>query len=323
MKIFGGIRRAAIATWRFISPVYWYDFHRIRIPPDGESSTPIDDEPREAAPPSAELASQAPGVETATRARHPWKAPEAVVTSDALPRVSLLRAWTTCKDPLLPDSNEDAWAWVSQRSAAAVFDGATESFAARRWVGLLKEAWSNEPSIDLATLQHRYAEAIQAMSLSWAQEQAADRGSYTTLASVTPTPGGLQATCIGDSAILLLKDGSITQAYPSMDAADYSSVPDALGSTTDVLDLGEELLRTCTWTIPVNPGDIDTVMLATDACAVWLLDGDEPTRQSRLQAIMDIESDEQWEGLVQDERRAKRMKTDDSTVLVLAVEGSA
>jgi len=234
-----------------------------------------------------------------------------------VPTLSLWGVWTACKDLSLPDGNEDAWVWVDVAQRAAVFDGATESFAARRWVSILTQAWEQDSAIDLEALQRQYGDAVAAMSLSWAQEDAVRRGSFSTLASIQAAPGGLYARCVGDSAILLVKDGRIVEAYPSLDPADYSSVPDALGSSSEHLNRGHSLLEACSWTIPVAPGDIDMVVLATDAVAAWLLQGNRNHTNELLAATLEIDDRAHWEHMVASERGAGRMKADDSTVLIL------
>jgi serine/threonine protein phosphatase PrpC len=242
------------------------------------------------------------------------------VTHDAVPTVTFVACWSLCKDPLLPESNEDGAVWVADRQLAAVFDGATESFAARRWVNIVRREWASGSPLNLEALQREYADHINAMELSWAQESAAGRGSFTTVASIVPAPGGLSATCVGDSAILLVKDGKIAQAYPSMDPMDYSSVPDALGSTKETLSLGQELIQTCSWTIPVEPDEFDLALLATDAVAMWLLEGNEAQPNERLTSARAVSDDAAWEHLVTHEREAGHMKTDDSTLVVVSIE---
>ena len=325
MGIIGGIKNGAIATWRFISPVYWDGFHRIRVPADKattESATETTalDAPVTTTAEELEITTLAPVL-----AKPRWRAPLTQPTHNSVPALSLMAAWTVCKDLALPEGNEDASVWVSERQLAAVFDGATESFAARRWVNILSTAWEQDHHTDtgrMTALQQQYAADVNAMDLSWAQEQAAGRGSFTTVASIQAAPGGLAATCVGDSAIALVKNGCIVEAYPSMQPVDYSSVPDALGSSQELLSLGQELLETCSWTIPVEPGEFDMVVLATDAVAVWLLEENHLQPNGHLAAVLEIGDATAWEQLVAKEREAGRMKTDDSTVMIIAVEGA-
>lgn len=322
MSIIGGIRRGAIGTWRFVSPVYWDGFHRIRVPERSDIPGSVGEQ-NVAEPSASALTVEVTAGSAHSTSRKPqWKAPNTQPTHDSVPVLSLHGSWTACKDLASPNSNEDAFLWVAERQVAAVFDGATESFAARRWVRIIRNAWKLDSPIDLAALQKQYSDDISLMSLSWAQEHAVGRGSFTTIASIQPAPGGLSATCVGDSAILLAKDGCVVQAFPSLDSTAYSSVPDALGSSSVLLESGRELLDTCTWVIPVYRDEIDMVVLATDAVAVWLLQGNGTVPDGRLAAALAIEKTHEWEQLVATERDAGRMKPDDSTVMIIDVGGS-
>ena len=328
MGVFGGIRRGAVATWRFISPTYWYGFRRLRpddldflTEPAGstQDTNPIAPPHAPLPRPDATESRELPPQLTRDIPEPRWTPTITPVTGTAVPCLSLRAGWTVCKDPELPDSNEDAAVWIPNRQAAAVFDGATESFAAKRWVSILRDGWKRAGALDLPSLQQQYADEITSMNLTWAQQQASERGSFTTLASVEPTDGGLAATCIGDSAIILIREATIVQAFPSRDPQYYSSVPDALGSHSTLLDSGQELLRLCSWTIPLDPGEIDCIALVTDAVAVWLLLDNSSSEPSRLTRTLAIDQSDDWEALVTAERAAGHMKVDDSTVLLLEV----
>lgn len=322
MDIRGGIQRSVIATWRFISPTHWYNFHRLRSPVDADStisSSRVLPQSHEASVRSGGLSSYAAqNIRTQMR----WRAPQTRTSTGAVPTLSLICNWTACKELEHPEMNEDAAVWSMDSQLGAVFDGATESFAAQRWVKLVSQAWLEATTFDLAILQRQYEAALRAIKLSWAQEQAAGRGSFTTLASIKAAPGGLAATCVGDSAILLVKDKRIVEAYPSMQPTDYSSVPDALSSDQELVFLGEELLESCSWTIPVESDEIDTAILATDAVAVWLLQANQVQANEHLAAVLEVGDTSAWEQLVASEREAGRMKPDDSTVMMIAVKGA-
>lgn len=336
MKIIGGIRSVLRAWVFYVDPLHWHylDQARRQAREREHRSEAVEAGEEHAAGlgiartlTTYELTQPIPGGAADNSflqpPKPPWRAPLTHTTHDLVPTLSLLGVWTACKDLPLPDGNEDAWVWVDDVQRAAVFDGATESFAARRWVSILTEAWKQDSAIDLEALQLQYADAGAAMTLSWAQEEAAGRGSFTTVASVQAAPGGLAATCVGDSAILLVKDARIVEAYPSLDPADYSSVPDALGSSSEHLNQGHGLLEACSWTIPVSPGHIDMVVLATDAVAVWLLQGNRNHTNELLAATLQIDDQAHWEHIVAGEREAGRMKADDSTVMILKVAVAA
>lgn len=250
----------------------------------------------------------------------PWRPQVERRQSAATPDLSLLASWTVAKQVDSPTTNEDAAVWIPQRQQAAVLDGATESYAAHRWVSIIVNQIQASGRIDLPSAQDQYAANLSSGSLSWMQAEAAQRGSFTTLATVQPTPGGLRATLVGDSAIILLSSGSILRAYPFSDADSFSSAPEALASAPDLLESTQRLLDDCTWDIALSSA-VDTVMLVTDAVAAWLLVNDEALRKSRVQRVLRCRTDMDWADLVVRERSLGEMKTDDSTTIILEAVG--
>ena len=251
--------------------------------------------------------------------QEPWRPPESAPRNSHTPTVHFRRAFTVCKDLDYADGNEDFFVWADDRGGAAIFDGATESFAARRWVRMLAAAWKTNPQLDFEHLQSRYEDEIDTLNLGWAQAQARQRGSFTTLASVTPTEGGLAATLIGDSCIALCKDNAVLQMLPSSDPSFFRSTPEALASTPNLLTVNKELMDACSWIIPLEPGEIDCVVLMTDAIGHWVTSEPASSEESRIESVLACRGEDQWSALVQHERASGRMKADDSTVVVLGV----
>lgn len=250
----------------------------------------------------------------------PWRPQGERQQSAATPSLSLLASWTVAKQVDSPTTNEDAAVWIPERHQAAVLDGATESYAAQRWVSIIVNQMQASGRIDLASAQDEYAASMSSEALSWMQAEAAQRGSFTTLATVQPTHGGLRARLVGDSAIILLSSGSVLRAYPFSDAESFSSAPEALASAPDLLDSTQRLLDECTWDIALTSA-VDTVMLVTDAIAAWLLVNDKALRRSRVQQVLGCRTDMDWADLVIRERIRAEMKTDDSTAIILEVGG--
>lgn len=225
-------------------------------------------------------------------------------------------AATAPKDPGMPDTNEDAWAYHRQFSSVAVFDGATESFAARRWVRILAEQFTQTGQLDLPRAQEEYVQGSDTPQ-SWAQEAAAERGSFTTVAAYLPEAD--QIMLVGDSAILDVVAGEIVASWPYLSAAEFASTPEALGSSADLLDQSQAALDSGVRTLPSPdvPDDPRQVILATDAVAAWLLTDSHEDRRSRLNEVWSCSTDQDWLALVATERAAGRMKVDDSTIVVL------
>lgn len=253
------------------------------------------------------------------RERKPWRPHGSAPRSSHTPTVHFRRAFTVCKDLDYADGNEDFFIWADDRGGAAIFDGATESFAARRWVRMIAAAWEANPQLDFKQLQSQYEDEIDSLNLGWAQAQARQRGSFTTIASVTPARGGLSATLIGDSCIALCKNNAVLEMLPSSDPSFFGSTPEALASTPNLLTVNTELMNACSWVIPLEPGDIDCVVLMTDAIGHWVTSEPESSDESRIESVLACRDEDQWSALVQRERASGRMKVDDSTVVVLYV----
>lgn len=244
-----------------------------------------------------------------------WEPSQQPLVHNVVPRLSLFSTWTTSKEP--GSTNEDAALWSTNFSAAAVFDGATESFAASRWVNILTKQWEANSRLDLPLAQREYEEQISQLPLSWAQSEAIHRGSFATFATIRPVSGGLMATLVGDSAIIIYKRGEITDSFPFTTSEEFTSVPDALPSSPALLEIGTTLLSRGTWTIGVSPESTSYIVLATDALAAWLLVSGVHARRQRFLEVIRCRSCETWETLVKRERRMGRMKIDDTTVMVL------
>ena len=238
-----------------------------------------------------------------------------------IPDLHLLTQWTCSKDPGMEDSNEDVSLFFADSSRAAVFDGATESFAARRWARLVASCWEQDAEDFMGRAQAEYALGASDRALSWAQEEASQRGSFTTIAAIQTAPGGLRTTIVGDSSVLFLNGVEITESFPYVTAEEFGSTPLALGSDAASLRLGVDVLRRSTWLLPVDTSVVTDVLLVTDAVAAWLLVDDPAARVDRVRALRYIDTADQWRDLVHTERAGRRMKTDDSTAILMSIEG--
>jgi hypothetical protein len=223
---------------------------------------------------------------------------------------------TTAKDPGIQESNEDASAWDEIRNRAAVFDGATESFAAQRWATLLAEHWSSGESDWIAKAQDAYAVAMAGIELTWAQEAAAQRGSFATIAEVKGVAGGVELTIVGDSCVFLLEGTRIVRSTPFTEEAQFSSAPLALASAAALTQANEHAMSESLWRLAIAPGAISEVLLATDAVSAWLLGED---REARMGQLLAVSNTEEFRELVHAERAAGRLKADDSTIVRLRV----
>jgi hypothetical protein len=227
----------------------------------------------------------------------------------------------TCAKDAGPDAvNEDVYALDEVRGRAAVFDGATESFAARRWASIVAEHWRTGEPGWLESAQEQYHDAISSLQLSWAQEAGARRGSFTTVAAVHATQTGLSLQLVGDSCVLLTSGSTVVSSHPLDSADQFTSAPQALSSDPADSEANREALEQGRLTVPWASSDFSHVLLATDAIAGWLLVDDPSARSTRLSALLAANDDRSFGALVETERAAGRLKRDDSTVVVLKVQ---
>jgi hypothetical protein len=218
------------------------------------------------------------------------------------------------------NQNEDAWILDSHGTAAAVFDGATESFAPRRWARQLASSWATGKPDWFATAQDAYEEATPSGSLSWAQEAAAIRGSFATIAAVEVRDTWLEVTCVGDSCALRVQGSHVVDAYPLSAAADFTSAPAALPSERLYADQATALLNAGTTTWAVTPGT-DEIWLVTDAIAAWLLTEDPAERFDRLTMLASVTTQDEFRTLILTQRASQAMRVDDCTWLRLSIRG--
>ena len=124
----------------------------VTVAETGSSASFVDVEPRS---PASEVGlSDVPHIESPALA---WT--EVPVTMPGRVRLEVAFHATASKDPTLPESNEDAWAFDEAGDGVVMLDGATESFAARRWARLLAGQWATGGADWLATAQSLYARA--------------------------------------------------------------------------------------------------------------------------------------------------------------------
>lgn len=241
-------------------------------------------------------------------------------------RLTKILKATISKDPLIEGSNEDS-AVLRLRDdiqRAAVFDGASESFAARKWSRTLAEEWGRGSEVSpmwLKNAQLRYKEQLSGLRLSWAQEAAMERGSFSTIASVEVRDRMLDLCIVGDSSIFFIDSWGLKASYPFQSESQFTSAPTALSSREDFGRQNKDSLRSgrrkCTF---VDAKGRRMVLLATDAVSCWLLSDDCLTHLHRLRQLLSCETSNDFRQLVIDERKTNAMKVDDSTIILLRLD---
>jgi len=221
------------------------------------------------------------------------------------------------------DRNEDAFTWSPQRSALALSDGASESFDSRLWARILVRLFVLKPvlsmsRVDLGILA--YTRRHDPQSMSWSRQAAFDRGSFATLLGVAVSPELDQARvlAIGDTLALLLDGTRLVASFPYSDPEDFRRQPTLLSTRRKhnafLKRPGHADASTTVWSLDrlAQP----RIVCMTDAVAEWFLRRAqaEPCAGEILLGFSDAAD---LEALVARERKAGRMRVDDSTVLIL------
>jgi len=239
-------------------------------------------------------------------------------------RIAAVFRATVSKDLHIEGSNEDTYCLrlKEEKPRAAVFDGASESFAARKWSRYLADEWGKPPTRDWSWVeraQMRYAKNISTLKLSWAQEAAVQRGSYSTIAYVEFEEDWLFFSAVGDSNIFLISNNEVRFSYPYIQESQFTSAPNALSSNPIDLRKNRENLLSGLDRIRYKSLETNQVLLATDAVSAWLLNEDTEVRSARLKSLLQCSHLDEFKSLVERERATHAMKIDDSTVVILEV----
>jgi hypothetical protein len=214
---------------------------------------------------------------------------------------------------------EDAAAVSGDRwpVCVAVADGATESVFARTWAKRLVRGVVQNGTTT--------ADALRDMLPRWqaewragATEQAADRpwyvgakaaeGAFAAVLGLSVHPDGRwRAVSVGDCCFFHLRDGAVQQTWPFDTPDAFTNRPVLVPSRSDQ-EVPTPDSTSGTWTAE------DQFLLATDAVAAWLMEG-EPTTVSEL-------DQDAFRERVAAARSDGFLRNDDATLLVLELTAS-
>ncbi|WP_335591664.1 hypothetical protein [Hyphomonas oceanitis] len=210
--------------------------------------------------------------------------------------------------------NEDAHLASRAKHIYAVSDGASESFASRRWSRILVSCFLRKADITQQTLIKaiaKYESGFDRPNMSWSAQASYDRGSYATMLGVQIFDDGASILGIGDSLAVLADGSSIKATFPYVSANQFHANPLLLSTIPDRNEgvLEEEI--TTFWSFAGLEQPI--VYAMTDALGAWLLaDGHQ-----RLSQIQRLTSQHDFDQLVLSARADATMRTDDTTLIVI------
>jgi hypothetical protein len=226
----------------------------------------------------------------------------------------VLHRWTVGKQATEPHLNEDAIACSDVRGVYAVSDGASESFASRRWARLLVSRYVRRPSIDWAWVAHAiaaYNTAFDRPAMSWSAQASFDRGSFATLLGLQFDGSGVSVLGIGDSLAVLDNGSEIRATFPYSDPEQFRANPLLLSTIQDRNNaiLGADF--SAYWRL--DGVDLPKVFCMTDAIGAWLL----AAREERMERLRAVRTGPAFVKLVEAARADGTMRRDDTTLVVI------
>ncbi len=194
-----------------------------------------------------------------------------------------LARWTVGKQVAEPHLNEDAIACANVKGVYAVSDGASESFASRRWARILVARYRQRPVIDEAWLAHAidtYHAGFDRAAMSWSAQASFDRGSFATLLGLRLRSDGVSILGIGDSLAVLDDGNEIRATFPYTEPHQFRTNPLLLSTIHD----RNAAILNADFTTHWSLDGTSTLFCMTDAIGAWLL-ADRSNRIARLRAL--------------------------------------
>jgi serine/threonine protein phosphatase PrpC len=249
------------------------------------------------------------------------------------------RSFRIAKRGNTTDEYEDASAGDAARGRFAVADGVTESSFAGDWAKLLVEHYVEQPvkhdawQAWLSGPRQQWKHRIGSQALPWYAEEKRESGAFATflglelktltLAGSPPTSRRRwSAVAVGDSCVFHVRGGRLLTSFPITNAEAFGNDPAVLGSVDPT---GPHRDPIATWT----GGDWhegDTLALATDALAQWLLRRAQlkkPLGPALDRWLDQSSSEDDFASWITELRQSGQLRNDDVTLLMVAFDGPA
>lgn len=232
------------------------------------------------------------------------------------------------KDLANPESNEDQFSLCLDSGRIAMCDGASESYDSKLWAQILTEKYVDDPGVtadwvEAAVLD--YESRNTPNSLSWSKQAAYERGSFATLLGIEYVPGcaTVEVLAIGDSLAILFdaEEMKMIDTWPFNDPERFKEHPTLLST---LREHNTFVGKSGFWKKQGKHFDLKNIakpflLCMTDALGEWALK-EELSGSAGLTKLVAISTEEELAALVIKERSAKRMRVDDSTLLIFSFD---
>ncbi len=237
-------------------------------------------------------------------------------------------AGSVAKTPDNPETNEDCFILNQDMQRIVLCDGASESFDSRTWAHSLAQLFSDDPAINPAWVERAvlaYNANHDVNTLSWSKQAAFERGSFATLLGVEINNAQecIELFAIGDSIAILIENACVVASWPYTTAEQFDERPSLLSTISHlnsfVSEDGFYLQRQISWNLKKFTDPI--LLCMTDAMGQWVLRMVQE-QDDAWKALLSVATAEQLAEIVTSQRAAKKMRTDDSTLIVIRFNSS-
>lgn len=236
----------------------------------------------------------------------------------------------TCANDLQePDSNEDHFEVSEDGFRVALCDGASDSYNSRLWAKIISRKFVADPRFSpewVADVLQEYVAAHDFPAMSWSQQAAFERGSFCTLLGIEHDTinHAVDVFAVGDSIAILIDEERFVAAWPFDNPERFKEHPTLLATLTRHNDfVGEAGFWGRSVTIfQMRKYQKPRLLCMTDAVGEWALKH-ALAGTDGITRLVALTTEEQFCDLVREERAARRMRIDDSTLIVISFEGQA
>ena len=229
-----------------------------------------------------------------------------------------------------PESNEDFFNMQVNGFSCALSDGASESYDSKTWAKLLCQTFVEfsrkklignfykykQTSKLITSARSKFLESFSQQSLSWSQQAAFDRGSFASLVGIIDHGKSVEILAIGDTIALWQSTEESINSHFLKNSSEFANQPLLISTrkSSDDVFFPQENIRWSSKKIKKKEIHDNSIFLLTDAIAVKVLDlvkdGEMTFALNILKKnYVDFQT---WLLL---ERKNKRIKTDDTTIV--------
>lgn len=230
---------------------------------------------------------------------------------------------------------QDAFCYSSDKTLAAIADGASTSFLPAEWANLLVEYFCHHNQDSITSIHERWEEWLRPMqeewrkhfikikkdeTIPWYAQGSRDKdhasATFVGLKLYPPNPAGKktwEALAMGDSCLFHIKSHSSQLiTFPLGKSEEFKTVTDCFHSLPEYKSSPPKI---CTGFYESE----DIFFLATDALAEWIIRDYQNPSGTRWQELISIASQEDFTYFIHKIRHDRLIKNDDTTLLRLKV----